>query len=71
MEKIQVVLNDEATKEFLALSKDPVLGELAKRYLRELHDFPPEAWGDIHRKEGQFQIRQSRDLRYPGEIGPQ
>jgi len=51
--KFQVVLNDEAAADFEELASHKVFGELAKRYLKELNDFPPEGWGDVHRKDGQ------------------
>ena len=53
MEKVQVLLSPEAQKEFEALLENTAVSGLAKRYLKELNDFPPEAWGDIHHKEGE------------------
>ncbi len=53
MEKFQVFLDDEATAGFEELTGHKAYGELAKRYFKELYDFPPSAWGDVHRKEGQ------------------
>ena len=52
MEKFQVLLNEEATAEYERLLKIVAIRDLAKRYLKDLFDFPPDAWGDIHRKEG-------------------
>ena len=52
MDKFQVLLNEEAAAEYERLLKNVTVCELAKRYLKDLFDFPPEAWGDIHRKEG-------------------
>ena len=54
MEKFQVSFNWEAAAEFEELLGNTAVGGLAKRYLKELHDFPPEAWGDIHRSENQI-----------------
>ncbi len=50
--KIEVSLSPQAQKEFAELLENPSVCGLAGRYLRELDDFPPEKWGDIHEKEG-------------------
>ena len=57
MEKFQVSFNWEAAAEFEELLGNTAVGGLAKRYLKELHDFPPEAWGDIHRSENQIYFK--------------
>ncbi len=62
MEKFKVILDEEATEGFTELSKSPVFGELVKRYLKELYDFPPEAWGDVHRKEGQSYFKSDNHM---------
>jgi hypothetical protein len=53
LEKIEVLLSPEAQDEFEELLGNKVFGGLAKRYFKELNDFPPEDWGDIHSKEGE------------------
>jgi hypothetical protein len=53
LEKVQVLLSPEAQTEFEALLENIAVNGLAKRYLKDLNDFPPEAWGDIHHKEGE------------------
>jgi hypothetical protein len=53
LEKVKVLLSQEAQAEFEALLGHKIFGGLAKRYLKELNDFPPENWGDIHHKEGE------------------
>jgi hemin uptake protein HemP len=53
LDKVQLYLSDEATAEFEALLENSVVCELAKRYFKELMEFPPAAWGDLHRREGQ------------------
>ena len=52
MEKIKIILSFEAQKEFEELLENIAVSGLAKRYLKELDDFPPEGWGDIHEKDG-------------------
>jgi hypothetical protein len=52
VEKFQVILDDEATSDFEMLVTSKRYGQLAYRYLQELYDFPPKAWGDVHVKEG-------------------
>jgi hypothetical protein len=49
---IQIYFSNEASAEFKRLLEDRILGEMAERYLYELTDFPPEAWGDVHRQAG-------------------
>jgi hypothetical protein len=57
VEKFQVLFNWEAAAEFEELLGNTAVVGLAKRYLKELHDFPPEAWGDIHRSENQIYFK--------------
>ena len=52
MEKIEISLSPQAQKEFEELLENVSVNGLAKRYLKELDDFPPEGWGDIHEKDG-------------------
>lgn len=49
---IEVTLSPQAQKEFAELLENSSVSGLAGRYLKELDDFPPEKWGDIHEKEG-------------------
>lgn len=53
MAKVNVLLSQEAQDEFEELLGNKTYGGLAKQYLKELNYFPPEAWGDIHHKEGE------------------
>ncbi len=53
MGKIEIILTPEAQREFADLIANKAVSGLAKRYLKELDDFPPEKWGDIHAKEGE------------------
>lgn len=52
MGKIEITLSPEAQREFGELLENRAVAGLAKRYLKELNDFPPEGWGDIHEKDG-------------------
>ena len=52
MKKIEVTLSPRAQEEFAELLEIIPVSGLAKRYLKELDDFPPGNWGDIHEKDG-------------------
>jgi 2-oxo-4-hydroxy-4-carboxy--5-ureidoimidazoline (OHCU) decarboxylase len=53
MEKFQVIFVPDAEKELSELiNSHPELEGLALRYAKELSDFPPGKWVDVHFKNG-------------------
>jgi len=54
MEKFQVIFVPDAEKELSELiNSHPELEGLAFRYAKELSDFPPGKWVDVHFKNGE------------------
>ena len=52
MKEVRVDFKQSAFEDFIELSANKRLGGLAKRYYRELFDFPPGEWGRMRRQFG-------------------
>ena len=53
MKEVRIDFKQSAFEEFAEISADKRIGGLARRYYRELFDFPPEEWGRMRRAFGQ------------------
>ena len=52
MKEVRIDFKQSAFEDFKELSAHQRLGGLAKRYYRELFDFPPGEWGRMRREFG-------------------